>query len=52
MELTIRKKKAQESEDERLARLDKRIERARVIHELTHLWNGNHFSRVLIVKHN
>ena len=30
-----RRKKAQESEDERWARMDKRIERARPKHELT-----------------
>ena len=37
------KKKTQESEDERWARLDKRIERARARHELTCLGMGTIF---------
>ena len=38
-----KKKKQQESEVERWARLDKRIERARTRHELTHLVMGTIF---------
>ena len=38
-----KKKKRQESEVERWARLDKRIERARTRHELTHLVMGTIF---------
>ena len=37
------KKKTQESEDERWARLDKRIERARTRHELARLGMGTIF---------
>ena len=38
-----KKKKRQESKDERWARLDKRIERARARHELAHLGMGTIF---------
>ena len=39
----MRKKNKQESEDEWLARLDKRIERVRARHEFAHLGMGTIF---------